>query len=386
MARITPINQPFAGLENRLGDHLVSLLGRTADRFDSLSIAVAFAKVSGVNLLFDGLQDFVAAGRSVRIAVGIDHRGTSRQGLELLLRSGAAVSVFHNPGWHTFHPKLYLFSRDAEEAVALVGSTNLTRGGLYENFEFSVRMDFDLNDVEDAKTFVSLVDAFEEIVDPSGPVLPLTDGLLQELFDRGCLADEAQPAPAPPVPGAPGLPPLFRRVPIPRGPRSTLRVVLPVAPPQPGQIVASFAMLLGRRDARQARGYSRDIFIPLAARNANEGFWAWPGAYGPPAIGPEGNYLERWVDLRVTTIAGTTQIVQRVRIYFYAERSEFRLNCGELVQGAGEGDILVISGVAAGSGYDYDAAIISGTHAMHGAFDAVCVNQVTNSSKRWGYT
>ena len=42
--------------------------------------------------------------------------------------------VFHNPLPHTFHPKLYLFKSD-DHAEMVMGSGNLTEGGLYTNYE-----------------------------------------------------------------------------------------------------------------------------------------------------------------------------------------------------------------------------------------------------------
>ncbi|MBI4289678.1 MAG: hypothetical protein HY671_14775 [Chloroflexi bacterium] len=389
MPQLSVVNQPFGGRPNRVGDHIVDLLSRTVNRFDSVYLVAAFAKASGVSILFDALRNFVNLGGSVTAAIGVDQQGTSQQGLEVLLQAGAQVFIFHNPGAETFHPKYYLFERDAQEGVAIVGSNNLTRGGLYENFEFSVRIDHDLTVPSDAQLFDTFLRSFGMVTDvTTGMAISLSQNTLAELIKLGYLLDESR-VPTGEEGGRlivrPGPNPLFRRVSMPRGPRPTRQTAVPVQPPQPGQGIATFVMTLGARDTRQQTGYSRDIFIPLAARNANGSFWEWPAGYAPPPTGVSGNYLERRFDILVTPANGPTQLVRQVRFYAYAQRDEFRLNCGELVRGSNEGDILVVSKVQAGSGYDYDGAVISQAHPMYATFNALCTNIVPQSGKRWGY-
>lgn len=389
MPQVSVINQPFGGQPNRVGDHLIALLSRNPERFDSAYIAVAFAKASGVGILFDYFQDFVTGGSTLEITVGIDQMGTSRQGLELLLQTGATVNIFHNPGANTFHPKFYLFERGAAEGIAIVGSNNLTRGGLYENFEFSVRLDHDLSIPADLQAFQLLLDSFRTITDlSSGMAIQLDQTLLNQLDTDGYLLDESQAVARTPRSGSGptrGTQTIFRYVPMPRGPRTTRRAAITTPPAQPGTPVAVFIMTLGPRDTRQQTGYSRDVFIPIAARNANSSFWGWPNAYNPPATGTRGNFLERRVDLLVTVVSGVTRLVNSVRIYHYSERDEFRMNCGELVTGTVPNDILVLSRVQSGSGYDYDAAVIPRSHPMYVTFLNLCTNTIAQSGKRWGY-
>lgn len=387
MPNIFVINQPFGGRPNRVGDHVIELLTRTPS-FTFSCIAVAWAKASGVGILFDHFQDFVKGGGVLEVAVGVDQRGTSRQALDLLLQSGASTYIFHNPGGETFHPKLYLFGMPTE-GVAIVGSSNLTRGGLYENFEFSTRLDHDLGDPSDAAAFASFVASFTTIKDiSSGMALRLDAGVLSQLDSEGYLLDETHSPPrqltVARTPGGGGNL-LFRHVPMPRGPRGTRRVASAPAVPAAGIPTALFAMTLGARDTRQQAGYSRDIFIPIAARNERAAFWGWPGAFVASTSGAQGSYQERRVDLQVTPVTGLTRLVKQVRLYHYAERDEFRLNCGELVGGATAGDVLVLTCVQPGAGYDYDAAVIPVSHPMHSAFLNVCTHVIPQSGKRWGY-
>lgn len=76
---------------------------------------------------------------------GVDLGGSTREGLELAAELFGQARVFHFSGSppRTFHPKLYLFElRDS--AVVIVGSSNLTSGGFWGNFEFSTIIELDL--------------------------------------------------------------------------------------------------------------------------------------------------------------------------------------------------------------------------------------------------
>jgi hypothetical protein len=76
---------------------------------------------------------------------GVDLGGTTREGLELAAELFGQARVFHFSGSpvRTFHPKLYLFEQ-ADSAVVIVGSSNLTTGGLWGNFELSIIVELDL--------------------------------------------------------------------------------------------------------------------------------------------------------------------------------------------------------------------------------------------------
>ena len=127
----------------RLGDWLKANLRRDWTMFRA---AVAFVKRSGVKYIAEALGEF-AKSNSVEIIAGIDHGGTSYEGLRALLDatfSGGRVIVFHNLLPHTFHPKVYLFKSTTRAEIA-VGSGNLTAGGLFTNYEASLLVSLDLS-------------------------------------------------------------------------------------------------------------------------------------------------------------------------------------------------------------------------------------------------
>lgn len=126
------LNQPFNG---QLGDRLIDLLETSS--YQALNIIVAFAKNSGVLRIKDSLDAFRKRGGKVNAYVGVDLGGTSYEALVSLLQHTDSLSIVHFEEQQTFHPKIYQFIGDGEGLV-VIGSHNLTAGGLWTNFESSV--------------------------------------------------------------------------------------------------------------------------------------------------------------------------------------------------------------------------------------------------------
>jgi HKD family nuclease len=138
-SRTQIIAQPFS--QYPLGALLKAALTGQILSFHTFRAAVAFVKRSGVQHIEAELQQFVQAGGTAQLVVGIDQLGSSQEGLAGLLNAvGETGSIWINrtvETYVTFHPKLYLFvSGDA--ALLMVGSGNLTEGGLYTNDEASL--------------------------------------------------------------------------------------------------------------------------------------------------------------------------------------------------------------------------------------------------------
>lgn len=127
------MNQPFTG---QLGDRLIELLD--SSDYHTLNIVVAFAKNSGVNRLKDSFENFRKRGGIVNVYVGIDMGVTSYDALTALLLNTDSLNVVHSQNQNqTFHPKIYQFL-GKEKGLMVVGSHNLTGGGLWTNFESSM--------------------------------------------------------------------------------------------------------------------------------------------------------------------------------------------------------------------------------------------------------
>ncbi len=108
---------------------------------DHLQIISAFASGPGVIALEPFFDVFLADGNRLEIIIGIDRGGTSRDAITRLFELQNAYSrrvmcsIFYAPSKAAiFHPKLYIY-RTAATMSAVIGSANLTLGGLGGNFE-----------------------------------------------------------------------------------------------------------------------------------------------------------------------------------------------------------------------------------------------------------
>jgi superfamily II DNA or RNA helicase/diadenosine tetraphosphate (Ap4A) HIT family hydrolase/HKD family nuclease len=137
--------QLFDGVDRALELELIRCLRDPI--YDHADLVVSFVMRSGLSLVDEALQDAHERGASVRILT-TDYLGiTEREALARLLDlSGDSlgrveVRVFHD-GATSFHPKAYLFwSSTSRDALAIVGSSNLSRSGLSGGVEWNVSVE-----------------------------------------------------------------------------------------------------------------------------------------------------------------------------------------------------------------------------------------------------
>lgn len=121
--------------EAALADEINRYLGDK--RYRTFRCAVAFARWSGLHLIDVALRGFAdRKGNQLDCIIGVDLGGTTIEALTYLselphsrvrvLRSGMPRVVFHS--------KVYAFE-GSHEWVAIVGSSNLSTGGLHSNIE-----------------------------------------------------------------------------------------------------------------------------------------------------------------------------------------------------------------------------------------------------------
>lgn len=151
------MNQPYTG---QLGDRIKELL--ESDEFHTLNIIVAFAKNSGVLRIKDDLKSFKEKGGRVNIYVGIDLGGTSYEALTALLVHTDSLNVIHAEKSQTFHSKIYQFSGKHKEII-IVGSHNLTGGGLWTNVESSVHLSLDASNAKEMPVLRRLKEHIQEL-------------------------------------------------------------------------------------------------------------------------------------------------------------------------------------------------------------------------------
>lgn len=105
-------------------------LVRLATDATEIKVAVAFLTEGGLNWL----PEEIAA--HVEFIVGIDLGITTPSALKSLQSKGVDVRVYSEPG-KLFHPKA-IYLRSADEETLIIGSNNLTSGGIASNHEVSL--------------------------------------------------------------------------------------------------------------------------------------------------------------------------------------------------------------------------------------------------------
>jgi len=153
-------------------------------------VSVAFARTNGLDSIQDSIKPLAA---KTKVFVGIRNDITSIQAIRQLLALKLDLYAVDTGSRRTiFHPKLYL-AANAANAIAIIGSANMTFGGLHNNIEVSTRMTLDLAGNKADKEFVNNVVSAFDSMQASHPnhVFKIKDEKhAQKLFDEGRLADE----------------------------------------------------------------------------------------------------------------------------------------------------------------------------------------------------
>lgn len=179
---IRPSDQPSG--QQRLLHILKSAL--RCSQYETAHWVVAFAQQGPLSKLRAAIGDFQANNGVIDVIFGIDQRGTSTEALQAGLDLFDRCALVHSPGrfLSTFHPKFYCFV-GASEALFIIGSHNLTPGGLETNLETSVILEVDRKNEE------SVFDELFSIwLDADALSLNLTEQLIEELQKRGWIVSE----------------------------------------------------------------------------------------------------------------------------------------------------------------------------------------------------
>jgi HKD family nuclease len=238
------------GLSGRLGDVLLSQL--RDEKWTVFHAAVAFVKRSGVRCLDAALRNF-SRRAEVKISVGVDFGGTSEEGLVQLFDAVGGdghIWVFHNTNGSTFHPKVFLF-RNQDEAFLILGSGNLTKGGLFTNYEAALAVSLDLTAEGDQRLLTLLEQSLDFWTDGAQGICRALDSqFMDELIDAGYLPPEVYASDADDGglrnPDDDAAQSLFAFLEVPPPPPVAPAIGAPV--PAPSNIPQVFLMILQRTD------------------------------------------------------------------------------------------------------------------------------------------
>lgn len=397
---IRHVSQPWS--PTRVGDELLAALRGPYTR---LSARIGFVNASGVRHLADALEAWRSRGSTSRVLVGVDGTVTSAAGVRALHRLVDELWLFRHPGRPLCHPKTYVLD-GPDRALALTGSANLTESALWVNYEDLAVIEMSLVAEVDAAQLTEYLDIFD--ASTSSPNAHLADdyligrveamGLLPNELERrrakhereavtDSAAAEAEESPLFP-PSAVSVPPKAKLLPEERQDARSptaggqLRVE-PIAERQPAAEAShtAFVLRLGTRDVRARRGYSREVYIPMAAYRSDTAFW---GDMAPKVTDRGKRYDERRVMVEFRRQSGAVERDDR-RLYRYYDKSELRLNARQVSEDAEIGDLLVLERAAAGLGVEYVATVVKPSDPLFAGYDEVAANDVPRSDKRWGY-
>lgn len=131
------------------------------DDFTKGIVSVAFIRSAGVHNVKTVFSK--NAGR-ITVYAGVRNGITSAQAIRALLDIGVTVYLVDTGSVHrVFHPKLY-FSRSKKKSKLLVGSANLTAGGLSANVEASIVVEQDHNVQAELELSNSIEEIFASMV------------------------------------------------------------------------------------------------------------------------------------------------------------------------------------------------------------------------------
>ncbi|HLD05284.1 MAG TPA: phospholipase D family protein [Candidatus Nanoarchaeia archaeon] len=160
--------------------------------FHSFTALAAFASVSGVRLLRERIEESKAHITGWKVFVGIDQKGTSKESLEELLTLDINTYIYFTVTKIIFHPKIYLFEGEKESKV-IIGSSNLTERGLFNNVEASIVVDIKQPDEEGSLLIKQIKEYFSDLLNGTDTnVQLLTQNIINKLSATKIIPNEKE--------------------------------------------------------------------------------------------------------------------------------------------------------------------------------------------------
>lgn len=157
-------------------------------------VSVAFVNRSGTELLEHQLKQHAA---KTKAFIGIRNDITSTQGAKHLLDLGVSLFLVDTGSRSVlFHPKLYLV-KGAAHARLVIGSANLTMGGLNNNIEAGFAIELDFKNADEKALVEGIEKEFDALTkDYPDHVIPIAKAAeLDALQTTGRLIDEMTTSP-----------------------------------------------------------------------------------------------------------------------------------------------------------------------------------------------
>lgn len=150
-----------------------------SNQYNTFKAFVAFVSTGGLRNIIDQLIKFKRNKGVIRLYLGVDLNATSKEALEQLLKHNIETYVVYSPNNIIYHPKIYAFEGN-EVTRTLIGSSNLTESGLFQNVEATVCVDFKNDDEKGREFLADVYDHFNSIINQEHPSCQL---LTKEVLD-----------------------------------------------------------------------------------------------------------------------------------------------------------------------------------------------------------
>lgn len=172
--------------ETSVGKELIKQF--ESKRYDSFTCLVAFASYGGVSAITQYIKEGKERGMNIKVILGIDQKGTSKEALEEVLSWNVNAYIYHTDSKNIFHPKVYLFE-NIDIFTLIVGSNNLTVPGLVQNIECSLL----IKDIRSNPVHREFYNYWKNILDGSeNNLFPITQDFIDRLFADKLILSEYQ--------------------------------------------------------------------------------------------------------------------------------------------------------------------------------------------------
>lgn len=322
------MNIKFLHHDRTIGEELSKTL--RDGQYNFFKIIVAYTRNSGISRIYNDLEFFKNHGGKTSIITGIDQGITSYQALmNIRVFADNNLYIHHDRNFDiTFHPKLYLFGKQKIQKI-IIGSSNLTSGGLFLNFEANLSLELDNS--ENSNSLIKDFDSYWDYLIKDINTKKADDSLLSDLLKKGSLLDEQRKREFKTIIEKTSDNTFaLRKV------KSIPRAKIDIIQSAPA-ISNRFSMTLSKFDV-SSRSSDPVLLIPMKALKEFPLFWCWPNLYtnsitGIPEMYANANIL----------IDNDYLKEQLIRLYYWKNKDEFRLKCEPIKRRGFPGDLILIS-------------------------------------------
>ena len=159
-----------------------------SDKYNKFTCLVAFASLGGISGLTCHILRAKNNGVKIKIIVGVDQKCTSKEALEEILSWGVDSYIYYTLNTNIFHPKVYLFE-NCDYYTLIVGSNNLTEGGLVRNIECSLLV----QDMQGTSVYSAFYSYWKGILNSTEENLyPITQELIDLLYEEKIIPSDSE--------------------------------------------------------------------------------------------------------------------------------------------------------------------------------------------------